>query len=426
MPLKSRNSRNYYALIMEGAFFLTGLAFLDTNSVIPVFIHTFTQSLQLAGLASTMWSASSLLAQLITGPYIYRIKNLPAFISTIMFIFRPLPLLMVLILMLPANPYTVVSAFFLMYALLAASDGTIMVPWLDVFSRTIPDNQRGRLMGNQQLFAGIGSLIAGFIIKITLENSALSSTQKYSILFGLAGILLLLSSVAMIFVKDSPRKNSGKRVNIVQYYRKLPEYLSNNKAYSRMLITQLIGSLAAMIVPFIILFGKNTFALSPNQVSTLIYIQIIGSLIGGVFWGNISHRLGNKYIILISQSINFAIPALALISLWLNRFIPPLFFLALMCLLGGTNKGAWIGYTNYTIDVTDEESRPVYFVLTSLMTFPTTFLPYAAGLLADTRGFIPLFIISMLAAFIAINLALTLKIPVRLEQNQPVVQKDIG
>ncbi|MCM8900963.1 MFS transporter [Caldicoprobacter algeriensis] len=415
MPFKNRNNRNYYALMIEGTLFFTGLAFLDTNSVVPVFIHTFTQSLQLAGLASTMGSASSLLAQLFMGPYIHRIKNLPAFISTIMFLFRPLPLLMVPILMFAVNPYIVVWAFLCIYALLWASDGLIVVPWLDVFGRTIPDNQRGKLLGNQQLFGGIGSLAAGFIIKITLENALLSSAQKYSILFGLSGILLLSSAVAMTFVKDSPRENSHKRINILEYYSTLPGYLNKNKAYRHMLATQLIGSLAGMILPFIILFGQNTFALSPNQVSTLIYIQIIGSLIGGLFWGNISHRLGNKYIILISQIINFTLPSLALISLGLHKFIPPLFFLVPMCVLGGINKGAWMGYTNYTIDITDEENRPVYFVLTSLITFPTTFLPYIAGIIADAWGFIPLFIIGMAAASIAINLALALKTPHRIE-----------
>jgi hypothetical protein len=57
----------------------------------------------------------------------------------------------------------------------------------------------------------------------------------------------------------------------------------------------------------------------------------------------------------------------------------------------------------------------VYFVLTSLITFPTTFLPYLAGIIADAWGFIPLFIIGMAAASIAINLALALKTPHRIE-----------
>ncbi|MDI3310404.1 MAG: MFS transporter, partial [Thermoanaerobacterium sp.] len=218
MPFNSGSNRNYYALMIEGTLFFTGLAFLDTNSVIPVFIHTFTQSLQLAGLASTMGSASSLLAQLFIGPYVHRIKNMPAFISTIMFLFRPLPLLMLPILMFFSNPYLVVWAFLLIYALLWASDGLIVVPWLDLFSRTIPDNQRGKLLGNQQLLGGIGGLIAGFIIKITLENAQLPTAQKYSILFGLSGVLLLLSAVAMTFVRDTPR-NSQKSANMLEYYR---------------------------------------------------------------------------------------------------------------------------------------------------------------------------------------------------------------
>jgi MFS family permease len=355
------------------------------------------------------------------GPYIHKIKNLPAFISTIMFIFRPLFLIMVLILSLELSSDIIVWIFLFIYALLWASDGLVVVPWMDLLGRLVPGKRRGRLLGNQQLFGGIGSLIAGYIVKITLDNARLAETVKYSILFSLAGIVLLSSAVAMLFVKDSNKRSARPPVNILEYYRKLPGYLKINKAYSRMLTVQLIGSFAGAVIPFIVLFGKNTFDLSPSQVSTIIYLQIIGSLIGGLFWGNISQRMGNRYVILISRIISFIIPLLGLVSLGIYRIASPMLVLVPMCILAGINKGAWMGYTNYTIDVVDEENRPSYFVLTSLITFPTTFLPYLAGIMADTFGFVPLFIINIITSIAATGLALTLKSPV---DDDPSLQSD--
>ena len=87
--------RNFYALILEGTFFFSGLAFIDVNAVIPVFIYTYTQSLKLAGLATTINLAASVITQILLGPYVKSIRNMPRYMTTIMFIFRPLPLLMI-------------------------------------------------------------------------------------------------------------------------------------------------------------------------------------------------------------------------------------------------------------------------------------------------------------------------------------------
>jgi hypothetical protein len=85
--------RNYYALIAEGSFFFTGLSFLDVNAVIPVFIYTYTRSMKLVGLATTINLAASVISQILIGPYVKSIKNPRAFFIKIMFIYRMLPVL---------------------------------------------------------------------------------------------------------------------------------------------------------------------------------------------------------------------------------------------------------------------------------------------------------------------------------------------
>ena len=194
-------------MLNDGRYAFTGLAFLDADRWYQFYPYIQWKH-ELSGLASTLRTASSFVAQLMIGPYIHKIKNLPAFISTIMFIFRPLFLIMVLILSLELSSDIIVWIFLFIYALLWASDGLVVVPWMDLLGRLVPGKRRGRLLGNQQLFGGIGSLIAGYIVKITLDNARLAETVKYSILFSLAGIVL--SSAVAMFVKDS---NKGQHVH---------------------------------------------------------------------------------------------------------------------------------------------------------------------------------------------------------------------
>ena len=412
MELKEVQKRNFRVMIAEGALFFTGMAFIDTTSVIPIFIDTYTKSMQLAGLANTIKMSVPLLIQLLIGPHVKSIKDVPTFLTRISFIFRPLPLLMLPVLLLSKNPYTIVGTFLAIFACLWASDGIVYIPWLDLFSRTIHPNKRGKLLGYQQLVSGIGGLGSGFIIKYTLQNTQISNGVKYSIIFGLSAFFLFLSAVMMSLVKDVPRVIEHEKPSYKEYFRKLPSHLRKNKDYSQMIVIQLINSITAMLYPFIILFCKNTFALTASQVSTLIYIQIIGSLIGGLFWGMISQKLGNKYVIILCQTASLFLSGISLTAMIFKNQLSSMLLLGFITLLSGFSiGGSWLGFTNYTIDIIPETERPTYFVLTSIITFPFTLASYLAGVIIDVWGFAVLFIICICAAVINLPLCARLKSP---------------
>jgi MFS family permease len=401
--------RNLWAYMMEGVLFLVGVSFLDATAIIPVFIYTYTQSLELAGLATTLNTASSIIAQTVVGPYVNSIHNMPRYIKRIMFICRPLPLLMIPILFASLNPYLTVTVFLVIYALLWASDGLVVVPWGDVLARTIAAEKRGKLLGYQQLWGGIGSLAAGFLIKYTLESTAFTNATRFSILFGSAALFLILAATAFSFTKDLPRTPGKKIANPLHYYRQLPAYFGKNKDFARMAVVRMVGSVTTMISPLVILFGKTLFGLNPAQVSTLIYLQIVGSLVGGLVWGTISSRFGNKFVIMTSQVVGLTLPLLALGCLMIKSLTIPYYILWIIVLGNGMLKGSWLGYMNYTMDVSSEDNRTVFLLLNSLITFPLTFLSFIAGIIADHWGFVPLFILSAVAAVTAICLSTRLK-----------------
>ena len=401
--------RNFYALILEGSFFFTGLAFIDVNAVIPVFIYTYTQSLKLAGLATTINLAASVITQILLGPYVKSIRNMPRYMTTIMFIFRPLPLLMIPVLFSNWKPLLIVTVFLILYALLFFGDGLILVPWTDMFGRTILPEKRGKVLGLQQLFGGIGSLAAGFVIKSVLENTAYSDATRYSIIFSSATFLLILSSAAMLLTKDLPRPVESKPAKNRHYYASLPAYLKKNKAFRRVALIRILSSFTSMVAPFLILFGQGIFRLDVSQVSTLIYIQIAGGLLGGVIWSQISSRFGNKFVILTAQVTGLLIPVAALACFLVKDLSLPWYLLWPIILANGTNMGSWVGTFNYLIDIIDEQERTIYLLLSSVITFPLTGLAFLAGILADQTGFVPLFIISIVTACLGIYLARGLK-----------------
>lgn len=395
--------------MMEGGFFLCGLAFLDTTTVIPVFIHTFTGSLQLAGLANTLKIFAPIIPQLLIGPHIAGLRDIPRFVTLLMLWIRPLPILMVPVLFAGWDPFLTVGIFLVLFTGLWACDGIVALPWLDLFARVIPSNTRGKLIGYQQLIGGVGSITAGFIIKFTLQHPDFSNPVKYAIIFGLSGFLLIIAGVAMSYSRDLNRELHRERVNYIQYYRRIIGSLTQNYNFRRMLLIQIVSQFTGMMLPFVILFGKETFHFTDSAITTLIYIQIVGSLAAGLVWGGISHYLGNKYVILVSQITALILSGLALCSFIPLSFSPFLLFIP-MALLVGINAGAWLGFLNYTIDLTgkEEDSCAPYFVLVSLLTLPFTSLSYFAGLAAEHWGFIPIFILAFVAALVALLLSIGL------------------
>ena len=403
--------RNYGALLTEGSLFFTGMSFIDVNAVIPVFIYAYTGSVRLAGLAATISAAASILVQLMVGPHIRRLRNLPAYITLVMFLIRPLPFVMIPVLLLDLPPPLAVGVFFLVYTLLCGGDGLILVPWAELFSRTVVPGRRGLLLGSQQLFGGIGALAAGTIVKTLLDHPRLADGQRFAVLFGAAGAVLTLSALVMSFARDLPHPPQLAQQSPRQYYRSLPRLLGRDRLFCKVVTIRSLSLVSLMLSPFIVLFGQERLGFAPQQVSTLVYLQIIGSLLGGWLWGQISNRLGNQQVILLSQSLALLLAGSALLlSLGVLPGVPVWLF-APLTLINGVNMAAWLGYMNYTIDIAAEAYRTHYLLISNLVTLPFTFLTLASGLVIQAAGYRPVFAVSLAAAVLAVVLARRLPPP---------------
>lgn len=401
--------RNYFALSIEGSLFFSGLAFIDANAVIPVFIFDYTQSLKLTGLATTINLALPIITQILIGPYVKSIQDMPKYITRLMFIFRPLPLLMVPVLFSSMSPNAKVAIFLVIYALFFAGDGLLLVPWNDLFGRTISSENRGKVFGNQLLWGGLGGLVAGFLIKILLESTTISDAARFSIIFSCSAAILIVSAFVMLIVRDFPHTVHALPTNNWHYYAHLPSYLKKNPHLRELSVIRILHCITSMISPLLILFGRAIFHLDIAQVSTLIYIQIVGGLLGGVLWSYVSSKFGNKHVIVLTQLIGLIIPMISLACFLLMDHKILWIILWPLVLANGINMGSWIGFLNYAIDISDEDNRTINLLISNVITFPLTVLAFFAGLVADKVGFTPLFLISSLTACCGLFLSLRLK-----------------
>lgn len=411
MDRRRLDRRNFLFLTLEGTFFLFGYNFLDPNAVVPVFIDAYTGNLQLAGLTSTLRMTLFFLPQFFIGPLLLRVKNITRFAYLFMLLFRPIPLLMVPILLAGWGNRLTVLIFIILYALLWIEEGIIATPWMEVFSRTIVPEVRGRLLGMQQFFSGVCGIFGGYLIKMVLEDRTLPDSLRFALIFGAGGLFMTLGACFMFFVKDTSKGYTPVQINLKEYFRQMPERIRENSHFRSFLIVLSISAFTGMVMPFIVLFGKSTFQLAASEVSTLVYIQIIGTLAGGILWGGISQKLGNRQAIAGAQLVGLVINGLAVLCILMKAPGTPTALLWILAFLAGVYSGNWLGYVNYVIEVAREEVRTVYLVIYNLVSFPFSFLFYLAGLAAGAWGFLPVFLAGGAAAATATILAVRLKSP---------------
>ena len=400
---------NMRYLTLEGTIFFIGIAFINQNTIVSLFINEYSGGLMLAGLAATIKVAASLIPKLIVGSYLTSIQDMPKFCTKLMMFARPLFILMVPFLLIFSQAKITVWIFLLLYLIFWCMNGVITMPWMDIFSRTVSIQNRGTVIGNQQLFGGIGAVLSGLTIKLILDNRTLSIDIKYCIIFTLGSLIMFLSSLAMGSAKDLPRKEIGKQSNILSFFNELPYHFKSNRAFTHMAVVECVAKISDVFVPFIIIFMRDEFLLNSQQISTLLSIQLAGSIIGGVLWGNLSKRLGNKYVIMLSQGIVLLYCSLTIYATY-NKGLDGLFYL-ICCIniLSSINSGSWLGFFNYTLDVSSEKNRPNLLVLRSLILFPISFFNLLFGALADHAGLIIIIIISGLASIIGLLLSTQLK-----------------
>lgn len=409
MDIARTYNRNFTLMTLEGSLFFFGTSFLGENTVVPIFVDTYTGSMQLLGLTIALLTVAKLLPKLLLGPYISQVKDVSRLLRIVMLIHRPLPLLMIPIFLVVKNPLIIFLAFLLMYCIFWGINGIAGIAWSDVFGRTIPGDLRGKLHGYQQFIGGVASLIAGYVIKLLLDNNILSNNIKYLIIFALGGLVLLGSALAIVPVKDIPRNIECKKVAIIKYFLTLPHYLNKNMNYKNMNILQAISRFGDLIIPFIIVLSKDNLGFDSHQLSTLVVFQIVGGMLGGILWGNISHKFGNKHVILAVEITGLIISTITFLCILINPYVMTFPIMCLVSTLAGAKAGGWLGYVNYLIDVVEEENRIDCMILNTIILFPLSFANYFAGLATDKLGFLPLVFFSVVVGMTTTILSVKLK-----------------
>lgn len=300
-----------------------------------------------------------------------------------------------------------VLVFPLLYFVYCSGGGIGGVAFMDVVAKTVPTTRRGLFWGVRGFFGGILGICAGFYVRYMLGSSGPAFPSNYALLFATATPILILSIWAFAAVDEPVTTAKRDRTPFRQYLAEGVEIFREDRDYRLLFLVRALMSLTMMGQVVFIPFAIKALSLPESIVGVLMMVATGFALPSNFLWSRIADRRGNRLVMLVAMGIYLLVPPMAIVS----YYAPPLplgipllagwnlragVFVLAFILSAIANKGYFLGYMNYLLEISPEDRRPSYQAFMGVLSAPFTLVPLLAGWLAQNVSFQATFASGML------------------------------
>jgi len=305
----------------------------------------------------------------------------------------------------PGKPIIVLVALLALLFGFSFAGGVAVIPFTDIWGKALPATLRGRFFGHRQLWGGLMAVGAGYSVKLILANPDISFPKNYAFLFLLSFVFIAMSYIALSSVREPKGQATGRPRQIGLFLKESVRLLWEDRNFGLLILTQLAVGFAAFALPFYVLYGKNELHMAAEQVGILVGAQMAGGTLSNLLWGQLSDRVGNRIVIVLTAATATAVPLLGLLSFAVGWGL----LIAVFVLIGFSTSGGGIGFTNYLLEIAPEHLRPTYIALQGTLMGLTMLLPIFGGLLIDISSYQAAFLVTLTVLITGLLLSLTLK-----------------
>lgn len=387
--------RNFWCFMSDFLLFTVGMKFIGATTVIPDFIRQLTDSEIMIALSSQLFEAGWLLPQLFVARYLVRVANKKWWFVGPNIPVRPLMLIFagVIILLGEDHRTAILIAFLIFYALAALGDGLVGVPWLDLMGTSLDNKRRARLFGWGTALVGIIMLPIAPQIQWILGENGPGFPENYAVLFGLAGILFIVTIPGLIFIKELPGATAQATMpSLREYGPQLLHVLREDLPFRGMISARILVGLFMLAGPFYIGFATERLDM-PNSVavSQLLLMQTLGSVSGSL----VLSWMGNGRTLLFIRLALGAGIMQASLALLASVLGPPPLYLAFFA-AGVMSDCLSLSFMNWLVGYSTPDQRPIYsglFNSSNAITFLVA--PLSGGIIVETLGYEAVFTVAL-------------------------------
>ena len=301
-------------------------------------------------------------------------------------------------------PTAMLALFFIGLGIFTVCDGFTSVAWFDILSRTIPVRRRGRLLGTSQFISGLLGAGVGVLVGQILERQPFP--HNYALLFTLAGLVLLPSTIVLILVREPPLESAILQANDREKDSWLKPFADPN--FRRLMAARLLVGMISLCSSFYVVHADEVLHLPESVIGDFVTAETMARVGASIVLGLVSERLGSRYVARIGSAVAFVGPLFALTANlmgdgWLVRAYP-LVYVA----LGVINSTWMLGFLNYLLEIAPEGKSPAYIGLGNTTMGLLTLTSLVGGWLLQMTSYATLF--GVTAVLVAVGFLLTLRL----------------
>lgn len=382
-----QSKNNFRSFLWHAVFLALASNFMDVNTIIPsMLIKAGGNSIHLGFLSAIMLGGSGVF-QLIFAPILYKnvlkLKYLLLGINLRIAALFSISAMFFFSYSLKGN--TIILLIFILISIFSFSGSYSNVSYIDILGKSVKEKSRKHFFSIKEIVSSIGIFISAIIVRDLIKK--FDYPNNYSLLFLIAGILLLIASLGFWNLKEIASTNPVKR-NLIDFFKLIPNEIKKNpnlKYY--LLIINTLG-LGIGFLPFLILFAKENFLLSYKLIGNFLLFRIIGMLIASSIFYKLSKKINYKDLLIVAAIIGSLIPILAL--LLRNNQICYQFIFILSGIFVSLFK---ISNNGILLEISTNENRTIYAGISGAGKIFSTIFPLIAGLLIFYTGFNTIFLI---------------------------------
>jgi len=139
-----------------------------------------------------------------------------------------------------------------------------------------------------------------------------------------------------------------------------------------------------MAIPFYAVYGHSELKLPASACGIFIWAQTAGSAGMSLVWAYLNDRYGSRVVIRAVSGLIVAVPVAAVVIPLVARALHisagmSYLYAVVFLLTGATWGGAWMGFTNYVMELAGDDARPLFLGLQATLCAPTVAMPLLGG-----------------------------------------------
>jgi len=353
---------NFVALLVDYTSFSAALAFVNPSVVLPAFASTLTNLEPLIGLVGTVMNASWLLPQLGAAALIGGRPRKKPYLMAALCAGRPFWFVLALgsWFLLPHRPMAALGVLYACVGIFFFLDAVASVAWFDIMARAVPLARRGRLIGAGQLVSGLLGIGIGPLVALILASPRFPYPTNYALLFVLAGLVIIPSTVALGMLREPEGTDLEPRRTVLDFLRQLGGVWRGDGNFRRLMGFRWLIGLMNLAVPFYVLHAEEIIGLSEGMAGWFVLAQTVGGIAASVSLGWLSERRGPRAVIWVGAATALLSPLVALGVHFFHQGVLQQVYLMVYFLLGVTNSSWLLGPLNYVLEIAPQGRRPLY------------------------------------------------------------------